>query len=260
MKYVITLLVVLGFTALASDKMIHSNSFDWRDFKIEPRGSLENKMVIEGASDGFEHLEISLINIGVGDTFVIPSENNGLESLVIMKSGTSRQVTSKAIKVMGAGSVSLIMPGDKLSILNTGQSVVTIYLMAWDARQPLGSELLQSKGVVSSHLINWNDVEFIESEKGGRRNLIRESTAMLREFEMHVTTLKEGMRSHLPHTHIDEEIILVRQGDVEEYIDGELHRVGQGSFIFLRSMVPHGIRNIGRGPAEYYAFKWAPRQ
>ena len=82
---------------------------------------------------------------------------------------------------------------------------------------------------------------------------------MLREFEMHVTTLKEGMRSHLPHTHIDEEVILVRHGDVEEHIDGELHEVGAGSFIFLRSMIPHGIRNIGTGEAEYYAFKWAPR-
>lgn len=65
---------------------------------------------------------------------------------------------------------------------------------------------------------------------------------------------------HPPHTHLDEEIILVRYGDVEESIDGKLHEVGEGSLIFLRSMVPHGIRNVGREPCEYYAFRWIPRK
>lgn len=48
----------------------------------------------------------------------------------------------------------------------------------------------------------------------------------------------------------------MRFGQVEELIDGSPYRVGPGSLIFLRSNIPHGIRNIGRGQCEYYAFKW----
>ena len=85
---------------------------------------------------------------------------------------------------------------------------------------------------------------------------MRKPTALLNEFEMHVTTLNEGEKSHDPHTHVAEEIILVRFGKVEELIDGQAYQVGSGFLIFLRSNVPHGIRNIGSGPCEYYAFQW----
>jgi (S)-ureidoglycine aminohydrolase len=79
---------------------------------------------------------------------------------------------------------------------------------------------------------------------------------MLAEFEIHTTMLNEGMKSHDQHTHTEDEIIIVRYGQVEEMIDGTPHQAGPGSVIFLGSDVPHGIRNIGEGPCEYYAFKW----
>ena len=85
---------------------------------------------------------------------------------------------------------------------------------------------------------------------------MRVPTSMLAEFEIHTTMLNEGMKSHDQHTHVEDEIIIVRYGEVEEMIDGKPHKAGPGSVIFLESDVPHGIRNIGEGPCEYYAFKW----
>ena len=157
---------------------------------------------------------------------------------------------------MGPGSVSLVMPNDKIHLFNKGKTLATIYILGWKVRKENAGEAVKSITDASSHLINWEEVEFIETEKGGRRNLIREPTTMLKEFEMHVTTLNQNERSHLPHTHVEEEIILVRSGKVEENINGQIHEAGAGSVIFLRSMIPHGIRNIGSGKAEYYAFKW----
>ena len=260
MKYLITLLAasfaLIAFNFLKPEKMIASNAFDWKIIGLEQQSYSESKQVLTGPSDGFKNLTISIVNIDVNDKFVIAETKTGPESLVIIKSGTTHQVTGEINKALGTGSVSLMMPGDELTITNVGQTVTTLYLLSWSIRD---AENAETHTPFTSHLINWDDIEFVETGKGGRRNIIREPTSMLREFEMHVTTLKEGMRSHLPHTHIDEEVILVRHGDVEEHIDGELHEVGAGSFIFLRSMIPHGIRNIGTGEAEYYAFKWAPR-
>ncbi|MEX2565956.1 MAG: cupin domain-containing protein [Cyclobacteriaceae bacterium] len=70
------------------------------------------------------------------------------------------------------------------------------------------------------------------------------------------TTLLEGEKSHDPHVHPDEEIILVLQGEVEEMINGTPYRLSPGSLIFLSSMDPHGIRNVGKGTCEYYAIRW----
>jgi (S)-ureidoglycine aminohydrolase len=95
-----------------------------------------------------------------------------------------------------------------------------------------------------------------EISKGGRRSIMRVPTSMLAEFEIHTTMLNEGMKSHDQHTHTEDEIIIVRYGQVEELIDGQAHQAGPGSVIFLESDLPHGIRNIGESPCEYYALKW----
>jgi len=79
---------------------------------------------------------------------------------------------------------------------------------------------------------------------------------LLKDLEMHVTTLNEGITSHEEHVHSNEEIILVIKGEVEESIDGTPHRMGPGSLILLTDNVSHGIKNVGKGQCEYFAFKW----
>jgi uncharacterized cupin superfamily protein len=97
------------------------------------------------------------------------------------------------------------------------------------------------------------------TSKGGRRSIMKVPTSMLAEFEIHTTMLNEGMKSHDQHVHVEDEIIIVRYGLVEELIDDKPYNAGPGSVIFLASNGHHGIRNIGEGPCEYYAFKWKLR-
>jgi quercetin dioxygenase-like cupin family protein len=85
---------------------------------------------------------------------------------------------------------------------------------------------------------------------------MQRATATFEELEMHVTTLNEGVTSHDEHVHESEEIILVIKGEVEESINGIPHKAGPGSLILLLDDDSHGIRNVGKGQCEYFAFKW----
>jgi quercetin dioxygenase-like cupin family protein len=78
----------------------------------------------------------------------------------------------------------------------------------------------------------------------------------LDELEMHITTLKPGLSSHPPHTHPNEELLIVREGTVEALVDGKLKRVGPGSIVFQASNVPHNITNVGDVPATYHVVNW----
>ena len=95
-----------------------------------------------------------------------------------------------------------------------------------------------------------------ETEKGGRRDFFDRPTSVFERFEMHVTTLNEGLQSHAPHTHQAEEFLLVIEGDVEEQIGETFNPATSGDLIFVDSMVSHTIANVGEGPATYFAFQW----
>jgi (S)-ureidoglycine aminohydrolase len=81
-------------------------------------------------------------------------------------------------------------------------------------------------------------------------------TPNLNRFDIHVTTLNPGFKSHDPHTHKNEEIILMLDGNGEMQI-GETHQKSNaGDVVFLNSMVLHNITNIGTIPCMYFAIQW----
>lgn len=110
-----------------------------------------------------------------------------------------------------------------------------------------------------STVFDWTQIEVVPTEKGARRHFFETSTDMLEYLEMHVTTLKPHTTSHAPHRHVDEEFIIVKEGTVEEVINGKTYRAGPGSVIFLASNDEHGIRNVGDTEASYYAIRWRSR-
>ena len=95
-----------------------------------------------------------------------------------------------------------------------------------------------------------------ETDRGGRRDFFNRPTSTCKKFEMHVTTLHEGLPSHAPHTHPEEEIILLLKGNATMEVDNEYYEMAPGDFVFAASGDLHGIRNSGKGQCEYFAFQW----
>jgi uncharacterized cupin superfamily protein len=93
---------------------------------------------------------------------------------------------------------------------------------------------------------------------GSVRSVVRQRTATLDELEMHITTLKPGLSSHDPHQHLNEELIIIREGTVETLSNGSWTRIGPGSIIFNASNQLHAIRNVGTAPAVYHVINWKP--
>ena len=86
--------------------------------------------------------------------------------------------------------------------------------------------------------------------------LFDRATAMLNRFDIHVTTLNVGQQSHDPHTHVNEEIILMIDGNAEERIGDKKELAKPGDVIRLGSKVLHNITNVGNKPCQYYAIQW----
>jgi XRE family transcriptional regulator, regulator of sulfur utilization len=111
--------------------------------------------------------------------------------------------------------------------------------------------------LMKSALFTWESVPEQPTQQGARRGVFRAPTATLDELEYHSTTLKPGGSPHAPHTHQNEELLIVKEGAVEAYVNGEWKPAPVGSLIFFASNVPHTVRNTGTVPATYHVVNWA---
>ena len=116
--------------------------------------------------------------------------------------------------------------------------------------------LATQEPVMGSSVFDWNSISAKPTEVGSVRSFFKARTATLDELEMHVTTLEPGKTSHAPHTHPNEELIIIKQGTVETLSNGEWKRVGPGSVIFNASNQLHGLRNVGSDEAIYHVVNW----
>jgi len=84
---------------------------------------------------------------------------------------------------------------------------------------------------------------------------------MGRRLDLHCTLLNPSQSSHAPHHHRAEELILILDADVEQYLgpaekDGKTKKATSGDIIYLVSNEYHAISNIGTRPALYFAFQF----
>jgi (S)-ureidoglycine aminohydrolase len=79
---------------------------------------------------------------------------------------------------------------------------------------------------------------------------------MMKRLEIHVTTLNAGLKSHEPHTHRAEEIVLMIEGNTEMQIGESFCKGKEGSIFFLGSNISHAIRNEGTKPCTYFAIQF----
>ena len=114
--------------------------------------------------------------------------------------------------------------------------------------------------VMGPAVFNWNDMKPEKTETGEVRHLCKSPTATVDQLEMHVTTLNPGQSPHPPHRHVNEELIIIREGDCETLSNGNWVKVGSGSVVFNASNSLHGFRNVGTTPAIYHVINWSPNK
>jgi ketosteroid isomerase-like protein/quercetin dioxygenase-like cupin family protein len=111
--------------------------------------------------------------------------------------------------------------------------------------------------VLGSLAITWDEIQALPLSANGRsRQIVRRPTATLDQLEMHITALPPGQTTHAPHTHPNEEVIVIREGTLEAFQDGNTTRVGPGGVLFMASNEPHNVVNVGETVAVYHVINW----
>jgi len=247
---ILTLLLLAPALAFAQGK-IESKAYNWDDLKPVKDENRIRRQYVDGSTTLIKNLEIHTSTVEAGEAPHPPHTHDDQEELVIVKEGTLKATIKDQARVLGPGSVIYIMPHDEHGFVNAGTTPCTYFIIKFKT----GSELPSDKSPMS-FMVDWNEMKFMPHDKGGRRNVVDMRTRLFERFEMHITTLNVGLTSHDPHTHKPEEIILIKEGNVEMNVGDKKEKVSEGGLVVLDSKISHNLTNVGNKPTTYFAFQW----
>lgn len=244
MKKSVLFILFAFITGIASSQTIVSGAYHWKDNGtiLDGSGAVLSRHHILGHT-----LQANLVQKYLAD-------KSGPERFFIIKTGPIEVQLNNKQTTLNRGSVICVLPGDSVIFKNAGSSSVSWYEMAW--LRDKGPDMMQAGKGEPSFLINWQDMVEKPTQKGSTRQLFSRPTAMLQRFDIHVTQLNQGLKSHDPHTHQDEEIILMLDGHAEMQIGQEHQKANAGDLVYLGSMVLHNLTNTGSSPCLYFAIQW----
>jgi quercetin dioxygenase-like cupin family protein len=110
----------------------------------------------------------------------------------------------------------------------------------------------QDKKVLPAKVYRYEDLPVKENGQNKSRAVLDGATHSGFPIEVHMTALGPGQMPHPPHKHADEEMLMLRTGQLDVTFGGQTTRITAGSVIYVASMVEHGWKNTGPDVAEYF--------
>jgi heat shock protein HslJ/quercetin dioxygenase-like cupin family protein len=174
----------------------------------------------------------------------------GMESLVgrfeAALTGAQRwRLVSGRLQLFGQGDAMLAAFEARPGGATAGEEVPGSSPSPGTATSPPGTPLV-------SRVFDWPSLTPVKIPNGERRQVLDGPTATVDLLHVHVTTLAAGKASGEPVRHLQEEVLIVKEGEVEVSLDGTTQKAGPGAILFFAAGAVTSLRNVGATPATYY--------
>ena len=232
---------------------LSSNVNSWAASSLSPTKYGQSRLLFEGSGKILNYHSIIGHTINGRKQIHFHENQLGKELFFIVKSGPVQVQMNNTVKQLDKGSVVFLLPEDEVVFKNTGRDQVEIYEMQMQSFSP---DQQRGRSAGNSFMMDWYDMEYRAHERGGVRQLFDRNTVMTNRFDIHITSLNPGISSHPPHTHVNEEIILMIDGEGEMILGEKKQHITTGDAAWVESMIPHNITNVAKRPAVYFAIQW----
>ena len=209
-------------------------------------------LVLKGKTHDLSLLDIRTLTIDAA--IVLAGKPDSADELLIVKEGDLNITINDSTTALDPGGVAFIPAGRSYSLEATRS---TYYRMRFQSRHATSSTSSSSTAPIP-FILRWADMPVQHTTKGETRQILSLHTPWLSKIDLHATTLNAGEVSHPPHTHRAEEIILMRTGHIQEYIDNKHYPASDGDLLFLPSGSSHAVENHSPNRCEYFALQWLP--
>lgn len=233
----------------ASLPPVTATAYRWADARPAPMGGHIERHILTGSTLDLDSLDIRAITLPPNGSAESEGTHDDTELFLMVKEGALWVTIGGNSQRLAAGSVAVALPGDRETVLNQGTTPATYYLFTYRSRAPI--DLARGKAAGGSFMVSFPELAERATASGTRRDVFNRPTAMFKRFEAHVSSVNEGRRNHATHTHRADELMMLTKGEVEMLIGDSHPRAAASDIVFLGSMIPHSLGNVGKGPTQY---------
>ncbi len=231
--------------------------FKLEDLAVKPSGVGERRDVANNPTATLERFECHVSTLDPSRASH-PPHTHPQEELIILREGTLDVNVNGRIQRVGPGSLFFFASNNPHAVQNNGDKPAKYSVFNFATaltRTPPAVGAPTAPGRLGSTVVDWDKLPVKVTKTGERRDVLDSPTATLANLECHVTTLNPGEAPHAAHRHPDEEVILVKDGQVEVTINGHTQQAGPGAILFFASNDEHALRNGGTTAATYYVMR-----
>lgn len=241
----------------ADSAKLGSTVFKFEELAVKSSGVGERRDVVDQPTVTFERWECHISTLNPGLASHLP-HTHPQEELIILRDGTLDVNRNGEIQRAGPGSLFFFASNQPHAVQNPGDKPATYFVFNFSTAATRNAPAVgnvSAPGRLGSTIWDWANLSAKPTPKGERREVVDTPTATLVNFECHITTLRAGEMPHAPHRHPDEEIILIKEGQLDVTINGRTQTAGAGSILFFASNDEHGLKNSGSTIATYYVMR-----
>ncbi len=110
--------------------------------------------------------------------------------------------------------------------------------------------------LIPADVYRWETAPSVKNTHSQQRVLLEGATPAFSHLKVHATTVPPGQTPHPGHAHADEELIIVKAGELTVTIAGKTETLGAGSIALILPDDEHSFANQGGRPVTYYVMRY----
>lgn len=251
--------VVSDYVPPKQSTVLATTFVDWDSLLPNPTATGQVRHVFDNPTVALDKLEIHITTLNPGMESH-PIHRHPWEEILLVKNGDFEVSINGRKQHAGPGAMVFLASNDPHNARNVGRRPATYYVINFvtDLSHSASAKSAAEQAVpgkLASFVMDCNGLPSTPTPSGSRVVCVNSPTLTFLALESHITTLNVGQQTTANIIDSNDEIAIIRSGQVEVTVNGIASRMNEGSLLYWVPNDKRTLRNIGSTPTSYQVIR-----
>jgi quercetin dioxygenase-like cupin family protein len=232
---------------------------DWNSLVPSPPSAGQVRHVFDNPTVAMDKLEVHITTLNPGMESH-PIHRHPWEEILLIKDGDFELSINGRKQHAGPGAMVFLASNDPHNARNVGNRPGTYYVLNFvtDLSHSASAKSAAEQAVtgkLASSVMDCNRLPSTPTPSGSRVVCVNSPTLTFLALESHITTLNVGQQTATNIIDSNDEIVVIKSGQVEVTVNGIASRMNEGSLLYWAPNDKRTLRNIGSTPTSYQVIR-----